>query len=120
REGYSQETKPSGAGFRRTYNSVESLHQFFQRPGGSGSAASTLRPEAAATRSSAGDTAPRAASGAVSPGGFRNGSRVRHAKFGVGTVLRIEGEGEMAKLTVSFPGFGLKKMVEKFAALTPV
>lgn len=118
REGYSQEAQPNGGGFRRTYNSVESLHQFFQRPGGGGSGSvSPSRPEAAAPRSSAGGPAPR---GAISPGGFKSGTRVRHAKFGVGTVLRIEGEGEMAKLTVSFPGFGLKKMVEKFAALTAV
>lgn len=115
REGYSQEAKPPGGGFRRTFNSVESLHQFFQRPGGNATAPS--RPEAAAPRA---PSAPAAARGAVSPGGLKNGARVRHAKFGVGTVLRIEGDGELAKLTVSFPGFGLKKMVEKFAALTPV
>ena len=34
---------------------------------------------------------------------------IRHPKYGRGTVLRREGDGEDAKLTVSFPGYGLKK-----------
>src|SRR6185437_8612143 len=48
------------------------------------------------------------------------GGRVRHAKFGVGTVLRVEGEGELTKLTISFPGYGLKKLMQSVAALSPV
>ena len=39
------------------------------------------------------------------------GSTVEHPKYGRGTVLRREGEGEDAKLTVSFPGYGLKKLM---------
>ena len=38
---------------------------------------------------------------------------IRHPKYGRGTVLRREGDGEDAKLTVSFPGYGLKKLVRK-------
>ena len=45
------------------------------------------------------------------------GKSIRHAKYGSGVVLRQEGEGEDAKLTVSFPGFGLKKLVAKFAGI---
>ncbi|MGH9467093.1 MAG: hypothetical protein ACRD1Y_07030, partial [Terriglobales bacterium] len=104
--------KPSDAGFRRTYNSVESIHQFFESRGG--------RPEppapAPATRSS---VAPHPNS-KLSAAGWRAGARVRHPKFGIGTVLQIDGEGELTKLTVSFPGFGLKKLVESIAGLTPV
>ena len=51
---------------------------------------------------------------------FPLGSRVRHPKFGYGTVLRREGEGAETKLTVSFPNFGLKKLVEKYAGLERV
>jgi DNA helicase-2/ATP-dependent DNA helicase PcrA len=53
-------------------------------------------------------------------GGFddlRPGARVRHPLFGVGTVLRREGEGDALKLTVSFPGVGAKKLVARFAGL---
>jgi DNA helicase-2/ATP-dependent DNA helicase PcrA len=49
--------------------------------------------------------------------GFRPGQRVRHPKYGEGTVYKREGEGDDAKITVQFPGFGLKKLVEKFAQL---
>ena len=48
---------------------------------------------------------------------LRPGSRVRHPKYGYGTVLRREGSGEQTKLTVSFPGFGVKKLVERYADL---
>ena len=49
--------------------------------------------------------------------GFRPGQRVRHPKYGEGTVYKREGDGEDAKITVQFPQFGLKKLVEKFAQL---
>jgi DNA helicase-2/ATP-dependent DNA helicase PcrA len=42
---------------------------------------------------------------------------VQHPKYGRGTVVRREGEGDNAKITVNFPGFGLKKLVEKYAGL---
>jgi DNA helicase II / ATP-dependent DNA helicase PcrA len=49
--------------------------------------------------------------------GLKQGQRVRHAKYGEGTVMMREGEGEDAKLTVVFPGYGMKKLMEKFANL---
>jgi DNA helicase-2/ATP-dependent DNA helicase PcrA len=49
--------------------------------------------------------------------GFRPGQRVRHPKYGEGTVYQREGEGEEAKITVQFSRFGLKKLVEKYAQL---
>jgi DNA helicase II / ATP-dependent DNA helicase PcrA len=49
--------------------------------------------------------------------GFVPGSHVRHPKYGKGLVLRREGSGDNVKLTVSFPGFGQKKLIEKYANL---
>jgi DNA helicase-2/ATP-dependent DNA helicase PcrA len=49
--------------------------------------------------------------------GFRPGQKVKHPKYGEGTVYQREGEGEEAKITVQFPRFGLKKLVEKYAHL---
>ena len=49
--------------------------------------------------------------------GFRPGQKVKHPKYGEGTVYQREGDGEEAKLTVQFPRFGLKKLVEKYAQL---
>ncbi|MBV8571920.1 MAG: UvrD-helicase domain-containing protein [Acidobacteriaceae bacterium] len=47
--------------------------------------------------------------------GSSSGPVVQHPKYGRGVVLRREGEGEDAKLTISFPGYGLKKIVAKYA-----
>jgi DNA helicase-2/ATP-dependent DNA helicase PcrA len=49
--------------------------------------------------------------------GFRPGQKVKHPKYGEGTVYQREGDGEEAKITVQFPRFGLKKLVEKYAQL---
>ena len=51
---------------------------------------------------------------------LRPGVRVRHPLFGVGTVLRREGDGDDLKLTVSFPGVGAKKLVARYAGLERV
>ncbi len=52
--------------------------------------------------------------------GFRPGQKVRHPKYGEGMVFQREGEGEDSKITVQFPRFGLKKLVEKYAQLEAV
>jgi DNA helicase-2/ATP-dependent DNA helicase PcrA len=49
--------------------------------------------------------------------GFRPGMRVRHPKYGEGTVYKREGDGENAKISVHFQRHGLKKLVEKYAQL---
>jgi len=57
---------------------------------------------------------------ALAAGELRPGARVRHPLFGVGTVLRREGEGDGLKVTVSFPGAGTKKLVARYAGLATV
>ncbi len=49
--------------------------------------------------------------------GLKQGQRVRHSKYGEGTVLMCEGDGEDAKVTVMFQRHGMKKLMEKFANL---
>lgn len=51
--------------------------------------------------------------------GLRIGLQVRHIKFGVGTVRRLEGSGDNQKVTVYFHRFGPKKLLVKFAGLEP-
>jgi DNA helicase-2/ATP-dependent DNA helicase PcrA len=53
-------------------------------------------------------------------GGLRLGTKVRHVKFGIGTVRRLEGAGDKQKVTVYFNSVGSKKLLLKFAALMPV
>jgi len=45
------------------------------------------------------------------------GTRVRHSKFGLGTIIEVEGEGEERRLTVSFQDHGPKKLLERYANL---
>jgi DNA helicase-2/ATP-dependent DNA helicase PcrA len=55
-----------------------------------------------------------------SAGAWALGTRVKHAKYGYGTILRTEGSGDDLKLTVSFISHGLKKMIAKYAELETV
>jgi DNA helicase-2/ATP-dependent DNA helicase PcrA len=52
--------------------------------------------------------------------GLKKGQRVRHSKYGEGTVVMREGDGDEAKLTVLFPQHGMKKLMEKFANLQKI
>jgi len=45
------------------------------------------------------------------------GTRVRHSKFGIGTIIGVEGDGEDRRLTVSFQDHGPKKLLERYANL---
>jgi DNA helicase-2/ATP-dependent DNA helicase PcrA len=90
----------------KTYNSVENIAEFFRERG--------LPPPQAAPKPPA--VPPKPAAKAPG-GGFRAGATVEHPKYGKGLVLRREGQGDDTKLTVSFPGYGLKKLVAKYAGL---
>jgi DNA helicase-2/ATP-dependent DNA helicase PcrA len=47
----------------------------------------------------------------------RTGTVVEHPKYGTGTIVRREGEGDDAKVIVVFQHHGMKKLVEKYAGL---
>jgi DNA helicase-2/ATP-dependent DNA helicase PcrA len=92
--------RPAPAAYSgRSYNSIENIAEFFASRGKKFSVAKLPVEEPKGRR------------------GFRPGQRVRHPKYGEGTVFQREGEGEEAKITVQFPRFGLKKLVEKYAQL---
>jgi DNA helicase-2/ATP-dependent DNA helicase PcrA len=48
----------------------------------------------------------------------RTGTVVEHPKYGRGTIVRREGDGDNTKLVIIFQNHGLKKLVEKYAGLT--
>jgi DNA helicase-2/ATP-dependent DNA helicase PcrA len=52
--------------------------------------------------------------------GFTLGQRVRHPKFGEGTVINLEGSGEHSRLQVAFQGQGIKWLVAAYARLETV
>lgn len=49
--------------------------------------------------------------------GIYVGLKVRHAKFGVGTIRKVEGKGDDQKAIVWFAGCGPKKLLLRFAGL---
>ncbi|HZE27022.1 MAG TPA: UvrD-helicase domain-containing protein [Terriglobales bacterium] len=91
------QAKPSYAG--KNYNSIDNIAEFFASRGKKFSLPKTPLEEPKGKK------------------GFRPGQKVRHPKYGEGTVYQREGDGEDAKITVQFPRFGLKKLVEKYAQL---
>ena len=48
------------------------------------------------------------------------GTKVRHPEYGVGTVVGVEGEDDDRRVSVSFPGRGTKKFIERYAQLQQV
>ena len=64
---------------------------------------------------SAGSSASKASSAA---GSLSEGCRIEHQRFGIGTVLKIEGTGENTKATVEFQNAGTKQLLLKFAKFT--
>src|SRR5215212_2689086 len=50
---------------------------------------------------------------------LRSGMRVRHAQFGVGTVVSVEEHNDDMKITVRFNLVGVKKLLAKYAKLEP-
>jgi DNA helicase-2/ATP-dependent DNA helicase PcrA len=94
----------------KTYNSVENIRQFFAER----AAASPAPAPPAAAPPKLVPTQPPVVKG---PRKVGPGSEIEHARYGRGKVLRLEGSGEDAKLTVSFPGYGLKKLIAKYAGI---
>jgi DNA helicase-2/ATP-dependent DNA helicase PcrA len=97
----------------KTHNSLESISQFF---GGRGVEAPAPEPAPGPVKPA---EAPRKAEAPAkkAPKRLQYGTIIQHPKYGRGTLLRQEGEGDDAKLTVSFPGYGVKKLIAKFAGL---
>ena len=50
--------------------------------------------------------------------GLKDGNVIEHQRFGVGTVVKVEGSGENAKATVTFKNAGTKQLLLKFARYT--
>jgi DNA helicase-2/ATP-dependent DNA helicase PcrA len=47
--------------------------------------------------------------------GLREGNVIEHQRFGIGTVMKVEGCGENTKATVNFKNAGIKQLLLKFA-----
>jgi DNA helicase-2/ATP-dependent DNA helicase PcrA len=111
--------KPKNLYTGKTYNSAEAIAEFFKNKKGGTETQRRGDAESETKKPLSGFDKLKAQSSNQSQIelGFVPGTHVRHEKYGKGLVLRREGSGDNVKLTVSFPGFGQKKLIEKFAKL---
>ena len=78
-------------------------------------------PASRGTGSSASSVSSSTASSAGSSScGLQEGMKIEHQRFGLGTVLKIEGTGENTKATVEFVHSGTKQLLLKYAKFTLV
>jgi DNA helicase-2/ATP-dependent DNA helicase PcrA len=117
----------------KTYNSLDNISQFFSERGmPPPRGIVTPQPERKASTvqsgarpqyppRSAAPAAPRVPAGRTASGKpkapFGPGTFIEHPKYGRGMILRREGDGDEAKLTIQFSGHGLKKLVQRYAGI---
>ena len=113
RSGYrreSQNAKPVASQFmadpKPGFKSVRAVNAVHRIMGDTASSSSVA---------SAGSSVSKASSAA---GSLSEGCRIEHQRFGIGTVLKIEGTGENTKATVEFQNAGTKQLLLKFAKFT--
>jgi DNA helicase-2/ATP-dependent DNA helicase PcrA len=124
--GEAEPPKPRNVYTGKTYNSADAVAEFFKNKatGSSGTPPSGTHPSTGSPRPTAYDRLKAAGSQgrptqkvSMPENSLVPGTYVRHEKYGRGLILRREGSGDNVKLTISFPGFGQKKLIEKFANL---
>ena len=124
-----KQEKPKNLYTGKTYNNAEAIAEFFNRKKGDvqtpergGADAKTEKPLSgfAKLKSLASDQSKIQNPKSEIENALVPGAHVRHAKYGKGLILRREGTGDNVKLTVSFPGFGQKKLIEKYANLEKI
>lgn len=119
--------KPRSSYTGKTYNNADAVNEFFKNRGiavdpatANGELSQPVRQSPLDKLKAAGSSREVRSSESTDTSRYKPGTNVSHEKYGRGLVLRREGSGDNAKLTISFPGFGHKKLIEKFAKLEVV
>ena len=100
----------SGSGLDSRFKSVRGLEAVRRIMD---SSSSSLGSSSSSSGSAFGSSTSSAGSGRLV-----EGAKIEHQRFGVGTVLKLEGSGENAKATVQFVNSGTKQLLLKFAKFT--
>ena len=100
----------SGSGLDSRFKSVRGLEAARRIMD---SSSSSLGSSSSSSGSALGSSTSSAGSGRLV-----EGAKIEHQRFGVGTVLKLEGSGENAKATVQFVNSGTKQLLLKFAKFT--
>ena len=103
----SEESRPTLTRRPEGFKSVRAVNAVHRIMGDTASSSSVA---------SAGSSASHAS--VASTGSLSEGCRIEHQRFGIGTVLKIEGTGENTKATVEFQNAGTKQLLLKFAKFT--
>ena len=107
----------SGSGLDSRFKSVRGLEAARRIMGASSSSLGSSSSSLGSSSSSSGSVFGSSTSSAGS-GRLVEGAKIEHQRFGVGTVLKLEGSGENAKATVQFVNSGTKQLLLKFAKFT--
>ena len=118
---------PFGEGFKRLYQQQtgKPLSASGSPQSSSGSPQSASRSPQSASRPAVPSSGnfrpvsravpPRPMASDASASDLREGVTIEHQRFGIGTVVKIEGTGENTKATVEFRNTGTKQLLLKFA-----
>ena len=101
--------KPRQVAPRRPEPAVDPFSESFRRQ--LDQAGGRLKP----VKSSSAPAAAPSPSAPQSSSALREGNVIEHQRFGIGTVLKVEGSGENVKASVEFRNAGTKQLLLKFA-----
>lgn len=100
------ETRPRAGILRPAFGTREAQPGYGRGAGGYGAGAARPMPRTLVAGAST-----------LGPGGFKLGQRVQHPKFGEGTILSFDGDGDRAQVEIKFREAGTKRLVLGFANL---
>jgi len=111
------ETRPRAGVLRQAYGGPSGNSGYGGYGGGSGGGSYGGGRYARASDVPPSRTKMTAATTGEGPGGFRLGDRVRHAKFGEGTILSFDGDGDRTRIEIKFRDAGTKWLMLSYAHL---
>ena len=109
------------SGYRRDYQNAKPVASQFMadpKPGFKSVRAVNAVHRIMGDTASSSSVASSASNASSAAGSLSEGCRIEHQRFGIGTVLKIEGTGENTKATVEFQNAGTKQLLLKFAKFT--
>ena len=106
---------PFGEGFKRLYQQQTGKPLSTSRPSAPQSTSRPSTPASGNFRPVNRAVPPRPMATDASPSSLHEGCTIEHQRFGIGTVIKIEGTGENTKATVEFRNTGTKQLLLKFA-----
>ena len=109
------------SGYRRDYQNAKPVASQFMadpKPGFKSVRAVNAVHRIMGDTASSSSVASSVSNASSAAGSLSEGCRIEHQRFGIGTVLKIEGAGENTKATVEFQNAGTKQLLLKFAKFT--